>query len=377
MRLKIALKRLIYHRVNPFRFNQLEQIEVRDMPNLTNLALYSNRLTALKLAQCPSLSYIGLHENSLTEDQFVSLVQALPDRGSANAVFIAVNSKAGKEGNKCSKALVAQLKEKGWVAYDYNGNPFAMLPYKGYDYVPALSSRSLTFTTDHAVDTTIKLKITSQEPYVLENVEQVSLDKSFNGEDVYEVRILGKEITIKGDILMLDCSSSRVKKISFNGDALLTNLVCSDNLLEQLDLTPCRQLTSLDCAKNKLQTLILPEGLPLKYFAVYDNRITQEVAYTIARGVSDQQNEGETKAALLFDASEGSLDQNKFDTQAVEEFTQRGFRSFALVNKENRMRLYKGWDYTPRVAPNRVLSFTTNKVGSTVLVEATAVKMEI
>lgn len=53
----------------------------------------------------------------------------------------------------------------------------------------------------------------------------------------------------------------------------LTELQCSSNELETLDLSNNESLTALTCANNKLKTLILPTGPTLKYVDCSYNRL--------------------------------------------------------------------------------------------------------
>lgn len=86
------------------------------------------------------------------------------------------------------------------------------------------------------------------------------------------------------DGVITDAEIAEIKSLAVNGMGIatlkgieyftaLTELQCSANELETLDLSNNESLTALTCANNKLKTLILPTGPTLKYVDCSYNRL--------------------------------------------------------------------------------------------------------
>ncbi len=346
-------------------FNRLKEVALTHFLELKNLALYNNQLTALKVEDCPKLSYVGLHQNRLPEDVFLSLSKTLPEV--KGGVLVVVNG-LGEDNNQCSKTAVNLFKKSGWGVYDYNGNPFAMLSFEGYDYVPVVSDRKIILESDLPKGTPISLKMKSTKPLKIEGIDSVSCETSFDGVRTYQLNIREAQWAIRGDVELLDCSELGLRSLHFATEAVLTHLICRNNQITELDLRGCKQLRQLNCAHNRIAKLLLCEEAPLDTWVVCGNLIGAEEAVQIAEKVST--SVGAERKAILF--SETEADGNRFSPQSVETLGRKGFKSFAVVDAESHLKYYKGFGYIPKVSDKAQVKFVTNhSVGDSLLIEIT------
>ena len=72
----------------------------------------------------------------------------------------------------------------------------------------------------------------------------------------------------------LACQSNRLKKLDVSNNPLLTHLVCENNLLNELDVTRNPALEYLLCSNNRLTVLDLSNNPGLKYLWCWCNRLS-------------------------------------------------------------------------------------------------------
>lgn len=87
-------------------------------------------------------------------------------------------------------------------------------------------------------------------------------------------KLKGESVKVYGDILTLDCSSSKVKTLALRADHI-KELACSGNQLSKLDLNGMTSLESLDCENNQLTALQLSSCPSLKKLLVAGNKIAK------------------------------------------------------------------------------------------------------
>lgn len=357
-------------------YNELTSVEIPALPRLQRLALYNNRLEELSIGSCPQLSYLDIHGNQLAQSVCEALPSHLPQRDQAGTLVAVDNTQ--QEGNKYSKQAVETAKEKGWEVFDYNGSPFSMKPYRGFDYVPQVSDRLITLSSAKPQSSEISITIRSDEPYRIEGAEILSEEKYFSGEAHLKLRLGGSgTILLYGDILSLDCSQAELTQLTFSTESLISSLICKDNALERLDLTGLKLLKQLDCRNNKLVEIQLSADLPLLLLSVANNKLSEAKVASLVSALATSDDENLFRRAIVFDSREAVRDGNRFSADIVSQLKDKGFTPLAIVNDEEQLIYYKGWDYTPQIASGRGVTFKTNRaVGEMLLVEITPVAGE-
>lgn len=356
-------------------YNELTSVKIPALPRLQRLALYNNQLAELSIGHCPLLSYLDIHGNNLSQSVCEALPSLLPQRSQAGTLVAVDNTQ--QEANKYSKKAVEAAKMRGWDVFDYNGSPFSMKPYRGFDYVPQVSNRLITLSSAKPQNGEISITIRSEEPYRIEGAETISEEKYFSGETLLKLRLgSGGTVQLYGDILSLDCSKAELTQLSFSTESLISSLICRDNILDRLDLTTLKQLKQLDCRNNKLEEILLSPSLPLTLFNVANNKLSDAKVASLVSALATSDDENLFKRAVVFDSREGG-DANRFSAEMVSKLKEKGFTPLAIVNDEDKLTYYKGWDYTPHVASEAGVTFRTSRpVGETLLIEIAPVAGE-
>ena len=356
-------------------YNALTAVSIPSLPNLRRLVLYDNALTRLSIGECPKLNYLDIHCNRFSQDACESIVRDCPLRESVGTL-VAVDNKQ-EEGNRFSMKSVKLAKSRGWSVFDYNGSPFSLLPYRGFDYEPQVSNRLITLTSTKPRGAEISISIKTEDPYRVEGAELLSDEGKYTGEKTLKLRLQGDIVKLYGDVTSLDCSNTGLSQLDLSTESLLSSLVCRENELKSLDLTLARQLKQLDCSNNMLAEIALGSNQSLTLLGVANNQLSDENAVSLVRSLTSKGDAGGVfKRAILFD-SQKSSERNHFSAEAVRLLKSKGFTPLAVVNGRDRFIYYKGCDYTPRITQGAGITFETGRsVGEQVLLEITPVNGE-
>ena len=103
-------------------------------------------------------------------------------------------------------------------------------------------------------------ELESVELYGLDSLEGVDLSKNLKLQDItiedcealYDLKV-----NRNSNLSEIICTNTSVTDLDLSGCTQLSKLSCNNNLLSSLDLTNCTALVSLDCSENKLASLDL------------------------------------------------------------------------------------------------------------------------
>lgn len=234
----------------------------------------------------------------------------------------------------------------------------------------------IKLTTQRKAGETIKLKIQAQGDYTIEGVkEPASSDKSKKN-----YTLTSSTIQIKGDVLVLECSSNDLTEIDLSQSTSLKELTASMNLLktvvtdnllslnrldlygnqiEWMDLTNNKSLTVLDLSQNCLKAVRLG-ALPvleelgvsdnqlkgidltgcdnLNMLLCYNNRIPLDQMLLMAQGINNKKNE-EEKIWVAVDTESG-VDKNQCSQALVQMAKAKGWVVYDY--KKTNMELFAG-----------------------------------
>ena len=249
--------------------NQLTSLDVSKNSALTSLYCSSNQLTSLDASCCPALTELGCSDNQINGKAMTKLVNSLPDRmGLSSGTLLVVNTIRDK--NWCSFADVATASEKNWAVQKYD-------PYYSWTSYSGVGEGVITMTTSKAVGEKVELRIVANGDVVIEGAsESPQLGRNPNN-----YTLTSQTIIIRGDVTELDCSR---------------------NKLETLNLSACSNLKSLSCYRNKIRgnaVAQLVESLPDRYgkepgkfyFVYYSNDVYEDnFCYRPAVGRANDKN---------------------------------------------------------------------------------------
>lgn len=356
-------------------YNELVDLAIPSLPKLQRLSLYSNKLSKLSIGSCPQLNYLDIHSNELSQAVCDELVSCLPRRTDTGTLVAVDNTQ--QEGNRCSMKAVKVAKERGWDVFDYNGSPFSLKPYRGFDYVPQVSERNITLISAKPQMSEISISIKTEEPYRVEGAELLSEKASYDGDKHLQLRLGDSgEVRLYGDILYLDCSNVGLTQILFTNESLISSLVCRDNELERLDLSQASHLKQLDCRNNKLAQLQLSPELPLLYLSVASNNLSDAEVTSLIGMLAKGDDTNLVKKAIIFDCTKEG-EGNLFSVEATRELKRKGFTPLAIINDEEKLIYYRGWNYRPHISQGEGVVFSTSRaIGEKLLIEMAPVSGE-
>lgn len=128
----------------------------------------------------------------------------------------------------------------------------------------------ITMQTSKAVGEKVTLTISANG-----NVEilGVSNPGDFKNHALKSYTLTGQQVTIKGDILELDCSQNQITLLELSSCNSLSSLKCFENELTTLNLSECPKLNWLKCSQNKLSDLDLSKCLLMERLICGDNQL--------------------------------------------------------------------------------------------------------
>ncbi len=236
--------------------NRLMDLNVAHNTKLTGLFCSGNKILSLDLSKNLNLTVLECARNQITEGSMKLLIQSLPDRtqqtDKSGELRLFDNSN-GMENNVCTKEQVAAAAKKNWKALQYDAATKKWIDYPGS--TPSAKG-IITITTAAKKGETIPLLITADGDFQVEGAALRSVDQ-------YEVLADNGQITIKGNVTTLDCTSSKVTALQVKQCPTLTALSCSDNQLTELDLSNNAELLTLDCYSNRLTQLNVTANVSL------------------------------------------------------------------------------------------------------------------
>ncbi|WP_036882766.1 leucine-rich repeat domain-containing protein [Porphyromonas gingivicanis] len=204
--------------------NQLTQLDLSAHTDLQELDCSTNRLTQLNVSESKNLNALFCSQNAIRGSEMNALIASLPYRHSSlrQAFFGVVNFSNPDitEGNICTRKQVASIRSKNWIALELKKDD--IVEYAGSKEI---GSGVITMKTSKAVGESIDLALEVDADFEVEGVAE--------GDDGnYLLTDEGGRITIKGDVISLDCSQNQLTDIDFSKNSRLELLRCKQNLLK-------------------------------------------------------------------------------------------------------------------------------------------------
>ncbi len=234
--------------------NRLVSVDVAGCTKLEDLYVQNNLLTSLDLSANSKMWWVYVFGNQLAGEGMDKFTSTLPHAAQTPGMMYIVDTRDEAEGNVCLMKNVEALSERGWVSCDYAGgvDNGAMVGtfYYGADYVPTVSSRTITLTTGKAVGEKVTFTISATDDIEIEGVEE---NAPYTGTNQFT--LTSTTVVIKGDVSSFDCPGNDITSLVLTGNPVLTWLDCSQNSIEELAVVNAARLTRLNCNDNKLKSL--------------------------------------------------------------------------------------------------------------------------
>ena len=202
--------------------NQLETLDLSQCLNLVNVELSNNQLTHLDVSHNGELQFLDCFGNQIKGEAMTALVNGLPDRMDKEpGRFQVIGEDAKTDGNICLKSDVAIAKAKNWSVEDENGDL-----YEGEDdSQPSVGDGVITMTTAKSVGESIRLGYLADGDVSIEGAEGTSSPSDY----FVDYTLTNQQVTLRGDITVLECEANRLTDIDVSQCSSLRLLVCNVN----------------------------------------------------------------------------------------------------------------------------------------------------
>ena len=114
--------------------NDITEIDLTHCPKLSTFSCEGNLITSLDFSNCPVIDFINCYGNQIKGEEMTQMINSLPTRSSdAAGQLIVYDSSYSSEGNICLKTDVANAREKYWMVYQLTADNPDPVIYEGFD----------------------------------------------------------------------------------------------------------------------------------------------------------------------------------------------------------------------------------------------------
>jgi len=253
--------------------NALSSLDVSGCAALADLQAEDNDLTALDLSKNTKLWWIHIFGNKFDGEAVSNFISQLNTPAQTPGMLYLFDSTDSTEANRFSAKDISQLQAKGWSTCDYEGgaqnSSMTGSFYYGYDYVPTVSSQTISFTTTRKVGETVKLSIEASDDITIDGVAETTYTGSGK-----TFTLTSQTVTIKGNVTDFTCSSNDITSLTISENSKLSALDCSDNAIGSLDVIGATSMTQLHAQKNRLTHLDISGCTGLYRVDCYINQLS-------------------------------------------------------------------------------------------------------
>ena len=268
--------------------NQLTKLNVSGCVALAELSCSGNQLTTLDVSGCTGLTKMVCYGNYIKGAGMDALVANLPTVSNATMAILYYQD----EHNVMTKSQVAAAKAKGWTPIWLDTNVWDWIEYEGSEdpepaagleinasNFPDPNFRSWLLEQEYGADGVLtdeeiagvqSISVFNKGIHSLQGIEfftaLTNLDCSVNELDSLDVSACTGLIT-------LICQACGLTTLDVSNNTALANLYCTGNQLTSLDVSKNTELGILNCDVNKLTTLDVSGCTSLKRLSITSNQI--------------------------------------------------------------------------------------------------------
>jgi Leucine-rich repeat (LRR) protein len=232
--------------------NQLTELNLSENDSLTTISVRNNLLTSLDLSSNTALTSINVASNRL---EFLNI------RNGNNANVTIFNA----QDNQNLYCIIIDDKVLPDGGTDWSKEEFASYS--------ADCSEVYTYIPDDAFEQALITKGYDDE------LDNFVLTQNISSVTVLEISSLGiKDLTGIEDftqLKILDCSDNTLEQIDLTNNTGLITLICAANELIDLDVSHFALLTELDCSENSLEQLDLSLNVALSVLNSSNNNLEE------------------------------------------------------------------------------------------------------
>lgn len=245
--------------------NQLTELDLSKNMALKSLFCQNNQLSTLDLSACKELEWITCSQNQIKGAGMDALLESLPIamEGTIEVLY------GQNDQNEMIEEQAAAAKIKGWFPMMYDSEKGWIMISSGDIPIPNLVVINETTFPDARFRTFLKSQSYGSDEIITE--KEIAEVTSFY--------LSGKEIeSLKGieyftALTELICDDNKLTELDISKNTALTTLACGSNQLTRLDVSKNVALLNLNCYRNKLTSLDLSKCQALANISCYENQI--------------------------------------------------------------------------------------------------------
>lgn len=260
--------------------NQLEKLEIKDLPLLESVSCYGNKLTDLKVTNTPNYIKLECWNNQLTD-----LTNAMPKK-----VLSCSNNPLGEldlsnatslESLYCQNNQLNSLDIKmldNLENLDCSNNRLTRLDFTNNLKLKTLQIGNGLMVGENYFETVDIRMLKDLETFVclsaglkdfkfegLKKITQLNVGKN---------KLESLDISNLSELVGLQCYGNEIGGLNLKGLKKLKSVLCYGNQLKTLNLNDQINLGSLDCSSNQIHELILPDTDKLSSVNLEYNQLT-------------------------------------------------------------------------------------------------------
>jgi len=247
--------------------NNLATLDLSAQPGITSLACNNNKITSLDLSKHTGLNYISCSNNSLT---YLNL-----KNGNNTAIYWNGTDHGGFSGNPNLTCILVDdviYSNKNWMDKKNDIASYTISCDEKYTVIPDLNfeKKLIALNIDSgqpdgkvltaSISSLTKLDISASSVKDLKGIEDfISLaNLNCSENDINEIDV-SKNLALT----ILKCNESKVSSLNVSNNIKLEELFCMSNQLTNLDLSANFLLRSINCSGNKIADLNLTKNTAL------------------------------------------------------------------------------------------------------------------
>ena len=262
--------------------NKLTTLDVSKNTELITLSCYGNQLTTLDLSKNTKLETVYCYGNQINGVKSINFVSDLPTTSGANLAFY---NNEPATGNWMTPEQVETAKDKGWNVkmrdtfgwVDYEGSGIAIdeTNFPDYNflyfYVRDFDSDGDGILNPVEIAAVTSINVNYKKITNLKGIEYFTALTELRCSNN---QLNSLDVSKNTALTYLDCSSNKLSTLDVTQNTALEYLNCSSNSLSSLNVTKNTALTYLNCSSNKLSTLDVSKNTALTYLGCSSNQLS-------------------------------------------------------------------------------------------------------
>ena len=315
--------------------NSLTSLDVSKNTALEELYCYGNSLTSLDVSKNTALKKLSCYRNNISGAAMTYLVCGLADRVATDGAVFKVCSNNANQDNNIATIQVKIAKNHGWTVQKYNGTEW--VDYAGETYISIMNKyfpddnfcnylRSQPygddgFLTESEIAGVTEMDVSNKGITDLTGIDYFTALTNLNCSNN---SLESLDVSANTALTVLNCSNNSLGTLDVSANTALTKLSCGSNSLTSLDVSQNTQLIELNCYKNKLTSLDVSANTRLSTLRCYENQISGKAMSDLINSLPTRLN----SPGYMYVVKRGSSPDNVITTAQVQMAREKGWNVY-------------------------------------------------